>query len=39
MRSVHKEEVSNMGVGSLIAWCNPNCDGMLPITFPLKVDL
>ena len=39
MRSMHKEEVSNMCVGSLITWCNLNWNIMLSITFPLKVDL
>ena len=38
MRSIHEEEVSSVCVGSLITWCNPNCDVMLSITFPSKVD-
>ena len=39
MRSIHQEEVFNMCAGSLITWYNPNCDVMLSITFPSKVDL
>ena len=39
MRAVHEEEVFNVCVGSLITWYNPNCDVMLSITFPSKVDL
>ena len=39
MRSMHGEEVFNMYVGSLITWYNVNCDVMLSITFPSKVNL
>ena len=39
MRSIPEEKVYNMWVGSLITWCNPNCDVILSITFPSKVDL
>ena len=39
MKSIHEKEVSNKCVGSWSNWCNPNCDVMLSIPFPLKVDL
>ena len=39
MRSIHEGEVFNMCVGSLITCYDPNCDVMLLITFPSKVDL
>ena len=39
MRSIHEERVFNMCAGSLIAWHNPNCDVMLLIAFPSRVDL
>ena len=39
MWSIDKEEVFNMCVGSLVTWYNPNCDVMLSITFPSRVDL
>ena len=38
MCSIH-EELCNMCVGTLIIWCVPNCDIMLSIIFPSKVDL
>ena len=34
IRSIHQEEDSNIWVGSLIIWCNPNCDEMFSIALP-----
>ena len=39
IRSIHGEEVSNFGVGSLITWCNPNWDVKFSITSPSEVVL
>ena len=39
MRSIHKEAVSSIWVGSLITWYNPDRDVILSVTLTSKVDL
>ena len=39
IRSIHEEEVSNMCIGSLITWCNPNWDVKFSIAFPSCISL